>query len=71
VGRSLARRSEAWDIVYMTESHKPLLRGAVGAVTSTGARGPGDMRERLQSHVGRNYHPSGSTRVQDLSSTGD
>jgi hypothetical protein len=30
--------------------------GAVGAVTSTGARGPGDMRECLLSHVGENYH---------------
>ena len=40
--------------------------GAVGAVTSTGARGPGDMAEHLPSYVGGNYHPSGSTRVQDL-----
>lgn len=30
--------------------------GAVGAVTSTGDRGPGDMKERLLSNVGRNYH---------------
>jgi hypothetical protein len=30
---------------------------AVGAVTSTGARVPGDMRECLPSHVGVNYHP--------------
>ena len=30
--------------------------GAVGAVTLTGARGPGDMRECLPSHVGGNYH---------------
>ena len=30
--------------------------GAVGAVTSTGARGPGDMRELLPFHVGGNYH---------------
>jgi hypothetical protein len=29
--------------------------GAVGAVSSTGARGPGDMRECLLSHVGKNY----------------
>jgi hypothetical protein len=45
--------------------------GAVEAVTSMGARGPGDMRERFLSHVGGNYHPSGSARVQDLNSTGD
>jgi hypothetical protein len=28
----------------------------VGMVTLTGARGPGNMRERLLSHVGENYH---------------
>jgi hypothetical protein len=45
----------------------------VGAVevTSTGARGPGDMIECLLSHVGGNYHPPGPTRVQDLSLAGD
>ena len=37
---------------------------AVGAVTSTRARAPGDRRECLLSHVGGNYHPSGSTGVQ-------
>jgi hypothetical protein len=52
VRKSLARRPEAWDIVYMTASHILLLWGAMGAVTSTGAGGPGDMVERLQSHVG-------------------
>jgi hypothetical protein len=44
----------------------PLLWGLVGALTSIGARGPGDMIEHLPSYVGGNYHPSGSTRVQDL-----
>ena len=38
--------------------------GSVVAVTSTGVGGPGDTRERLPSHVGGNYHPSGSTGVQ-------
>ena len=54
----------------MTDSHTPLLVvvvvvvvGAVGVVTSTGARGPGDMREHLLSHVGE-LSPPGSTRVQ-------
>jgi hypothetical protein len=37
---------------------------AVGAVTLTGARSTGDMRECLPSHVGGNYYPSGSTGVQ-------
>jgi hypothetical protein len=37
----------------------------------TGARSPGDMRECCLSHVSENYHPSGTTGVQDLSSTGD
>jgi hypothetical protein len=35
----------------MTTSHTTLV-GAVGAVTSTGARVSGDMREHLPSHVG-------------------
>jgi hypothetical protein len=30
--------------------------GAVEVVTLTGARGPGDMREHLLSHVGENDH---------------
>jgi hypothetical protein len=34
--------------------------GVVGVITLTGARGPGDMKECLPSHVGGNYHPSGS-----------
>jgi hypothetical protein len=33
--------------------------GAVGAVTSTVARGPGDMIKHLPSHVGGNHHPLG------------
>jgi hypothetical protein len=41
-----------------------------GAVTLTGAKVPGDMVEHLLSHVGENYHPSGSPGVQDLASTG-
>jgi hypothetical protein len=44
---------------------------AVGAVTSTGDRDPGDIVEYLQSHVEENYHPSYTTGVQDLCSTGD
>jgi hypothetical protein len=39
----------------VTTSHASPV-GAEGAVTLTGARGPGDMRERLSSHVGENYH---------------
>jgi hypothetical protein len=35
----------------MTTSHVSTVR-AVGAVTSTGARVPGDMKETLQSQVG-------------------
>jgi hypothetical protein len=45
--------------------------GAVGAVTSTGARGSGDVMECLPSYVGGNSHPPYPTGVQDLSSTGD
>jgi hypothetical protein len=33
--------------------------GAVGAVTLTGTRGPGDMIECVLSHVGGNHHPLG------------
>jgi hypothetical protein len=40
--------------------------GAAGAVTSTGARGPGDMIKYLLSHVGGSHHPPGPTGVQDL-----
>jgi hypothetical protein len=36
-----------WEGSYMTDSHTPLLWGDLGAVTSTGARGPGDMIEHL------------------------
>jgi hypothetical protein len=35
----------------MTTNHASLV-GLRGAVTSTGAKGPGDMRELLPSHVG-------------------
>jgi hypothetical protein len=50
-------------MVYVTKSHASPV-GAVGVVTSTGARGPGDMREYLLSHVGGNYHHRGSTSAQ-------
>jgi hypothetical protein len=43
---------EAWGSICVTDSHTPLLQGAVGAVTSTGARGPEDMIEHLPSYVG-------------------
>ena len=36
----------------------------MGAVTSTGARGPGDMIECLLSHVGGNHHPPGPPGVK-------
>jgi hypothetical protein len=44
--------------------------GAVGAVTSTGARSPGDMRECLPSHVVE-LSRLGLSRVHNFSSTGD
>jgi hypothetical protein len=50
---------EAWGIVFVTA-------GAVGAVTSTGARGPGDMIEHLPYHVGGNHHPSGPLGSRSL-----
>jgi hypothetical protein len=53
----------------MTKSHASPV-GAVGAVTSSEARGPGDMWERLPSHVGE-LSPLGFTGVHNLSSTGD
>ena len=46
----------------MTKSYASPV-GGVGAVTSKGARGPGDMREHLLSHVGE-LSPPGSTGVQ-------
>jgi hypothetical protein len=52
---------ETWDTLYVTFSHKLLLWGGMEAVTSTGARSPGDMIKGLLSHVGGNYHPSGPT----------
>ena len=54
----------------MADSHASPVR-AVGEVTSTGARGPGDMVECLQSHVYGNYHPSSFPGVQDLASIGN
>ena len=42
--------------------------GGRGAVTSTGARGLGDMIEHLLSHVDGNHHPLGS-QGGDLCST--
>ena len=45
----------------MTTNHVSLV-GAVGAVTLTGARVPGDMRELLPSHVGELSPPG--PRVQ-------
>ena len=55
----------------MTTSHASPVGavGAVGVVTSTGARVPGDMREILPSHVGE-LSPRGP-RIFHLSSTGD
>jgi hypothetical protein len=47
----------AWDIVCMTDSHTPFLRELWGAVTSTRARGLGDMIKHLPCHVGGNHHP--------------
>jgi hypothetical protein len=64
VWRSLARRPEAWDIVFMTDSHEPLLSGAVGVVMSTGA----GVKNHLQSHVDENYR---LWAVQGLNLTGD
>ena len=61
---------EAWDIVYMTASHTPLLWGSCVGSNFNRSQGPGDMIECLLSHVGGNY-PPGHTGVQDLSSTGD
>jgi hypothetical protein len=52
----------------MTTNHASLV-AAEGAVTSTGARVPGDMRELLPSHVGELSTPGPG--VQHLSSTGD
>jgi hypothetical protein len=49
----------------VTTSHTLLL----GAVTSTGALSPGDMREHLPSHVGELSPPG--PRVPYLSSTVD
>ena len=52
----------------MTTNHASLV-GAEGAVTLTGARVPGDMRELLLSHVGE--LSARGPRVQHLASTGN
>jgi hypothetical protein len=57
---------EAWDIVCVTCSHRIMALGAVGVVTSTGARGPGGMIEHLLFLVGGNHHPSGSRSSRPL-----
>jgi hypothetical protein len=51
----------------VTTSHASPV-GAFGAVTSRGARVPGDMRELLQSHVGELSPPGPG--VQHVASTG-
>jgi hypothetical protein len=56
-GGNLFARGKAWCCSYVTDGHTPLMSGVAGAVTSTGARGAGDMIEHLLSHVGRNHHP--------------
>jgi hypothetical protein len=53
----------------VTKSHNSPV-GAAGAVTSTEARCPGDIRERLLSHVRWELPPLG-TGDPHLSSTGD
>jgi hypothetical protein len=62
-GETLSACGRAWCCSYVTDR-------AVGAVTSTGARGSGDLIELLLSHVGGNYHPPSPAGVQDLSLTG-
>ena len=52
----------------MTTNHASLV-GAEGAVTLTGARVPGDMRELLPSHVSE-LSPLGPG-IQHLASTGN
>jgi hypothetical protein len=42
-------------VLLLHDSHTPLV--VVGAVTSTGVSGPGDMIEHLLSLVGGNHHP--------------
>jgi hypothetical protein len=57
--------------VTTSQAHASPVR-AMGAITLTGARGPGDMREHLLSHVSRNeLPPLGFSGVHNLSSTGD
>ena len=52
----------------MINNHASLV-GAEGAVTSTGARVPGDVRELLPSHVGELLPPVPG--VQHVASTGN
>ena len=69
-GETLFACGKAWCNSFVADGHASPV-GPVGAIISTGARGPGDMVKRLLSHVGGNYHPSGSPGVQDLASTGN
>jgi hypothetical protein len=56
----------------VTVSHaSPGGGGAVRVVTLTEARVPGNMRERLPSHVGELSPLLGCTGVHNLSSTGE
>jgi hypothetical protein len=68
LGDTLFECGKVWCCSYMADSHASPV-GAVWAVTSTGARGLGDRVK--PSHVGGSYYPWGSTRVQDLASTGN
>ena len=52
----------------MTTNHYSLV-GAVGGGNFDRSQGPGDMRELLQSHVGKLSLPGPG--VQDLASTGN
>jgi hypothetical protein len=50
---------EAWGFICVTDSQHTYPAGAVGVVTSTGARRPGDMIELVLFHVGGDHHPLG------------
>lgn len=54
----------------MTTSHASPM-GVVGEVTLTGAWIPGEVAKHLPSHVGGNYHPSGSPVDPDLALPGN
>ena len=69
LGETLFACGKAWCYSYLADSHTSPVR-VVRVVTSTGARGPGDMIEHLLSHVGGNHHPTGVPGVPDLCSTG-